>query len=120
MTDPVPPLPGFFLMLKSLNIDIFCTIFSSQSLSDRVRIEVIPIDLSNVDSIQSARSILAASIEKSAEVAEGPSALGASFFKAWGEIPTGLPRALLTPVRSSLIRDCFYCHRVLHLKFDSC
>jgi hypothetical protein len=69
-------------------------------------VEVIPINLSDVDSIQSARSILTASIEKSAEAADGPGALGANFFKAWGEIPTGLPRALLTPVRSHSLYRC--------------
>jgi hypothetical protein len=85
---------------------MFISSFFLQSLSDRIVVEVIPIDMSNVDSIQSARSILTASIEKSAEGAEGPSALGANFFKAWGEIPTGLPRALLTPVRARSLCRC--------------
>ena len=56
------------------------------------------IDPNDVDSLKSARSSILESVMKAAEVAESPSALGASFTAAWTDIPAGLPRALLTPV----------------------
>lgn len=81
----------------------------TQQITDRVDIQVIPIDLSDVASIQLARSTLLAAVEKIAESAESPSALGATLSAAWGEIPLGLPRALLTPVSFSPFRDAVMC-----------
>ena len=59
---------------------------------------MVPIDLSDVASIQSARASLMSSIEKATGVAELPSTLGAALFGAWTQIPSGVPRAILTPV----------------------
>ena len=69
-----------------------------QSLEERIAIEVIMIDTSDVDSLKSARSSILESVMRAADGADSPSALGASFTAAWAEIPSGLPRALLTPV----------------------
>ena len=56
------------------------------------------VDPNDVDSLKSARSLILESVKTGEKVAESPSALGASFTTAWASIPTGLPRALLTPV----------------------
>lgn len=56
------------------------------------------VDANDVDSLKSARSLILESVKTGEKVAESPSALGASFTAAWASIPTGLPRALLTPV----------------------
>ena len=69
-----------------------------QSLTGRVDIQVVLIDLSDVASIQSARASLTSIIEKTSEVAELSSAIGTALHSAWTEIPAGVPRAILTPV----------------------
>lgn len=56
------------------------------------------VDPNDVGSLKSARSLILESVKTGEKVAESPSALGASFTAAWANIPTGLPRALLTPV----------------------
>ena len=63
---------------------------------------MVPIDLSDVASIQSARASLTSIIEKTSEVAELPSTIGAALHSAWAEIPAGVPRAILTPVSKQI------------------
>ena len=70
-------------------------------MSDRVAIEVIPLNVADQDSVEAARQALSLSIDKFAVSADVTSALGASLNAAWTEIPAGLPRALLTPVSDS-------------------
>ena len=70
-------------------------------MSDRVAIEVIPLNTADQDSVEAARRALSLAIDKFAGSADVTSALGASLNTAWMEIPAGLPRALLTPVSDS-------------------
>ena len=42
-----------------------------------------------------------AAVEKTAEAASLPSVLSTTLTTVWGDIPTGVPRAILTPVSVS-------------------
>lgn len=70
------------------------------ALSDKVAVDVIAVDVSDVASIQYARASVTAAVEKA--VASGsvqaPAALGPALSSAWGEIAPGVPRAVLNPV----------------------
>ena len=69
-------------------------------LSEKVAVDVIAVDVSDVASIQYARASVAAAVEKA--VASGsvqvPSVLGSSLSTAWSDLGPGVPRAVLNPV----------------------
>jgi hypothetical protein len=72
----------------------------SQSLSEKVTVSVVPVDTSDVLSIQAARSSITGAIEKATNAAPAASSISGVLSSAWAEIPAGIPRAALTPVRS--------------------
>ena len=101
-------IPVQLLTSPALNISALV-----QSITDRVDIQVIPIDLSDVASIQLARASLISAIEKIAEVAELPGSLSTTLSAAWGDVPSGLPRALLTPVKLTNSKFSMMCTSML-------
>jgi hypothetical protein len=94
---------------------------AASSLSDRVSVDVVAVDVSDVASIQYARASVAAAVEKavSSGTAAAPSALGNALSTAWSDIPAGMPRAALSPV--SLLPppsppfSCILCRRLILL-----
>jgi hypothetical protein len=69
-------------------------------LSDKLAVDVIAVDVSDVASIQYARASVAAAVEKAVTSGSAPvpSVLGPSLSSAWSDIGPGVPRAVLNPV----------------------
>ena len=83
--------------------------FLFKALSDRISVEILPIDFTDPSAVESARTSVLTALSKQSEGADSVAALGVNLSVAWGNIPEGVPRAILNSVRFAALSEFFLC-----------
>ena len=104
----------FVLYEYSINIIFPVTFpllsFLFKALSDRISVEILPIDFTDPSAVESARTSVLTALLKQSEGADSVAALGVNLSVAWGNIPEGVPRAILNSVRFTI---CYYHEKIV-------